>query len=83
MELGMISPLAYRRMRRHGISLDALRHLLRHGQVEKRLDGARLVYLACSLSGATRPEAPTRTLYAILDPAGEVLTVERRVRLGT
>lgn len=76
MKLGKISPLAFSRMRQRGISLDTLSHLLAHGQIERKFDdGARVVYLDCT------GHRPKRTLYAVVDAAGEVLTVERRVRL--
>ena len=39
--------------------------------------GARLVYLDCDTPGSA---ARGRKLYALLDAAGEVITVERRVR---
>lgn len=74
MKLGMISTLALARMKQRGISLATLRYLLAHGRVEKKCDGARLVYLECE------PHSGGRTLYALLDAAGEVITVERRVR---
>lgn len=75
MKLGKISPLAFSRMRQRGISLDTLNHLLAHGQVEKKFeDGAQVVYLDCT------DYRPKRTLYAVVDAAGEVLTVEKRVR---
>jgi hypothetical protein len=80
MKLGKISSLAFSRMRQRGISLDTLNHLLAHGQVEKKFDdGAQVVYLDCT--GPTRDHSPKRTLYAVVDAAGEVLTVEKRVRL--
>jgi hypothetical protein len=81
MKLGKISSLAFSHMKQRGISIDALNHLLAHGQVEKQFDGAQVVYLdnpAPSPSWAGRP-APR--LYAVMDAAGDVLTVERRVRL--
>lgn len=81
MKLGKISPLAFSRMRQRGISLDALSDLLAHGQVEKQLDGAQLVYLAPPAPGPGRVSRPTPRLYAVVDAAGEVLTVEKRVRL--
>ena len=81
MELGRISTLAFSRMKQRGITLATLRHLLAHGQVEKKPDGARLVYLDCNLPRPTRDGSPKRTLYAVLDAAGEVLTVEKRVRI--
>jgi hypothetical protein len=81
MELGKISTLAFNRMKRRGISLATLRHLLAHGHVEEQYDGARLVYLDSTLPHPIRDGSPRRTLYAVLDAAGEVLTVEKRVRL--
>ena len=75
MKLGKISPLAFSRMRERGISMDALNHLLAHGEIEKRFDdGAQVVTLDCA------DYRPKRTLYAVVDAAGEVLTVEKRVR---
>lgn len=44
--------------------------------VEKKPDGARLVYLNCNFPRPTRDGSPRRTLYAVLDASGEVLTVE-------
>ena len=82
MKLGKISTLAFNRMKRRGITLDTLRHLLAHGHVDVQLDGARLVYLDCTLPRPAREDSPRQMLYAVLDAAGEVLTVERRVRLG-
>lgn len=81
MELGRISTLAFSRMKQRGISLATLRHLLAHGIVEKKPDGARLVYLDCTLPRPAPSDKPKRTLYAVLDATGEVLTVEKRVRL--
>jgi hypothetical protein len=81
MKLGKISPLAFSRMKQRGISIDALHHLLAHGQVEKKLDGARVVYLDSPSPGPTWGGSPKPRLYAVLDAAGEVLTVEKRVRL--
>ncbi len=76
MKLGKISPLALSRMKRRGISLATLRYLLAEGRVERRLDGSRLVYL-----DMTAPDRGAgRTLYALVDAAGEVITVERRMR---
>ncbi len=74
MKLDKISTLALARMKQRGISLATLRYLLAHGRVEKKCDGARLVYLDNDAYGSGRK------LYAVLDAAGEVLTVERRVR---
>ena len=74
MKLGKISTLALARMKQRGISLATLRYLLTYGRVEKKCDGAKLVYLECE------PRSGGRTLYALLDAAGEVITVERRVR---
>lgn len=81
MKLGKISTLAFNRMRQRGITMDTLCHLLAHGHVEKKLDGAQLVYLDCTLPHPARDGRPKRMLYAVLDAAGEVLTVEKRVRL--
>lgn len=81
MKLGKISTLAMARMKQRGISLATLRYLLAHGRVEKKHDGARLVYLDCDAAILRRAHPfGGRTLYALLDPAGEVITVERRVR---
>lgn len=81
MKLGKISTLAMARMKQRGISLATLRYLLAHGRVEKKHDGARLVYLDydAAVHRGVRPYGG-RTLYALLDPEGEVITVERRVR---
>lgn len=81
MKLGKISPLAFSRMKQRGISIDALHHLLANGQVEKQFNGARVVYLDCPAPGPTRDGSAKRTLYAVVDAAGEVLMVEKRVRL--
>lgn len=81
MELGKISTLAFSRMKKCGISLDTLQYLLAHGHVERQHDGARLVYLDNPPPHPTRGGSPKRMLYAVLDAAGEVLTVETRVRL--
>jgi hypothetical protein len=81
MKLGKISPLAFSRMKQRGISIDALNDLLARGQVEKQLDGARVVYLDGAASEPSRFGNPLPRLYAVLDAAGEVLTVERRVRV--
>lgn len=80
MKLGKISTLALNRMKQRGISLATLRYLLAHGRVEKKCDGARLVYLDCAQPRPARDGGPGRTLYALVDAAGEVLTVEKRVR---
>ena len=77
MKLGKISTHAMARMKQRGISLATLRYLLAYGRVEKKCDGARLVYLDCDTPGSA---ARGRKLYALLDAAGEVITVERRVR---
>lgn len=80
-KLGKISPLAFSRMKQRGISIDALNHLLTHGQVEKQFDGAQVVYLDRPAPGPARAGRPQPRLYAVVDSAGEVLTVERRVRV--
>ena len=81
MKLGMISPLAFSNMKRRGISIDALNHLIAHGQVEMQFDGAQVVYLDSIVPGPTWAGRPQPRLYAVMDAAGEVLTVEKRVRL--
>ena len=83
MKLGKISPLAFSRMKQRGISIAALAHLISHGQVERQFDGARVVYLDAPASAAARAGRPQPRLYALLDASGDVLTVEKRVRLGT
>jgi len=83
MKLGKISPLAFSRMRQRGISIDALNDLLAHGQVERQADGAQVVYLDTPAPGPAWIRRPQPRLYAVLDAAGEVLTVEKRVRLRT
>ena len=81
MKLGKISPLAFSRMKQRGISIDALTHLLTHGQVEMQFDGAQVVYLDSPTPGPTWGDRPKPRLYAVVDAAGEVLTVEKRERL--
>ncbi|MFO7541818.1 MAG: hypothetical protein R6W97_03265 [Thiobacillus sp.] len=81
MKLGKISPLAFSRMKQRGISIDALNHLLAHGQVEQHFDGAQVVYLDAPPPEAALRGYPKPRLYAVLDAAGDVLTVERRVRV--
>jgi hypothetical protein len=81
MKLGKISPLAFSRMKQRGISIDALHQLLTHGQVEKQFDGAQVVYLDSPAPSLTWVGRPQPRLYAVVDAAGDVLTVERRVRL--
>ncbi|MGE5320417.1 MAG: hypothetical protein ACM3KD_09570 [Hyphomicrobiaceae bacterium] len=82
MKLGKISPLAFSRMKQRGISIDTLNDLLAHGQVEKQFDGAQVVYLDSPAPGPARGGSPKPRLYAVVDAAGEVLTVEKRVRPG-
>ena len=81
MKLGKISPLAFSHMKQRGISIDALHHLLAHRQVEKQLAGAQVVYLDSPTPGPAWGGSPKPRLYAVVDAAGEVLTVEKRVRL--
>ena len=81
MKLGKISSLAFSHMKRRGISIDALNDLLANGQVEKQFDGAQVVYLDSPAPGPTWGSSPKPRLYAVVDAAGDVLTVERRVRL--
>ena len=80
MKLGKISPLAFSHMKRRGISIATLNHLLAHGQSEKQYDGAQLVYLDSPALGPGWCRQPQPRLYAVVDAFGEVLTVERRVR---
>lgn len=81
MKLGKISTLAMARMKHRGISLATLRYLLAYGRVERKCDGARLVYLDsdAAVESGMHPHGG-RTLYALLDAEGEVITVERRMR---
>jgi hypothetical protein len=79
MKLGKISPFAYSRMKQRGISLATLHHLLAHGRVERQPDGARVISLDDAPGPAWRGH-PRPQLYAVVDAAGEVLTVEKRVR---
>lgn len=81
MKLGKISPLAFSRMKQRGISIAALNDLLARGQVEQHPDGAQVIYLDTPAPGPGRVSRPQPRLYAVVDAAGEVLTVERRVRL--
>ncbi|MHB1084910.1 MAG: hypothetical protein ACYCZA_08720 [Thiobacillus sp.] len=81
MKLGKISALAFSRMKQRGISIAALNDLLTHGQVEQHFDGGQLVYLDSPEPGPLWRGRPKPRLYAVLDAAGEVLTVEKRVRL--
>lgn len=81
MKLGKISPLAFSRMKACGISIDALNDLLAHGQIEEQFDGAQVVYLDSPTPSPTWAGRPQPRLYAVMDAAGDVLTVERRVRL--
>ncbi|OZA24789.1 MAG: hypothetical protein B7X93_11255 [Hydrogenophilales bacterium 17-61-9] len=81
MKPGKISALALSHMKQCGISIAALDDLITHGQVEKQFDGAQVVYLdspAPPWAGRPQPR-----LYAVMDATGEVLTVEKRVRLRT
>ncbi|MHB8981183.1 hypothetical protein [Thiobacillus sp.] len=81
MKLGKISPLAFSRMKQRGISIAALNELLARGQVEKQFDGAQVVYLDSPTPGPSWAARPQPRLYAVIDASGDVLTVERRVRL--
>jgi hypothetical protein len=81
MKFNKISPYAKVRMRHRGISMGTLVHLLDHGQVENKSDGTQLVHLENdSPSPIQAKRREPRTLYALVDPAGEVITVEFRVR---
>jgi hypothetical protein len=68
-------------MKQRGISIAALNDLIAHGQVEKQADGAQVVYLDSPTPGPSWAGRPAPRLYAVVDAAGDVLTVERRVRL--
>ena len=81
MKLGKISSLAFSHMKRRGISIDALNDLLTNGQVEKQFDGAQVIYLDSATTGSSWTGRPQPRLYAVVDATGEVLTVEKRVRL--
>ncbi|WP_018507940.1 hypothetical protein [Thiobacillus thioparus] len=81
MKLGKISALAFSHMKRRGISIDALNDLLANGQVEKQFDGAQVIYLDSPTPGPSWAGRPAPRLYAVVDAAGEVLTVEKRVRI--
>lgn len=82
MELNTISPYAKARMKCRGISINALEHLLAHGRVEALADGVRLVCLASGQYqlNPNRIPAGLRTLYALVDQTGDVITVDHRVR---
>lgn len=82
MKLGKISALARCHMKQRGISLTALDELIRRGEIECQLDGAQVVFLDHPPHAPARSGRPQPRLYAIVDAAGEVLTVERRVRRG-
>lgn len=81
MKLGKISALALSHMKQRGISIAALNDLITHGQVEKQFDGAQVVYLDSPIATPSRAGRPQPRLYAVMDATGEVLTVEKRVRL--
>ena len=82
----MFSPRADYLLTVHGMSmkdagiLDG--DLLARGQVERQFDGAQVVYLDSPTPNPSWTSRPTPRLYAVVDAAGDVLTVERRVRLG-
>ncbi len=81
MKLGKISALAMSHMKQRGISIAALNDLITRGQVERQFDGAQIVYLDSPAAPPSWAGRPQPRLYAVMDAAGEVLTVERRVRL--
>jgi hypothetical protein len=81
MKLGKISSLAFSHMKQRGISIATLNDLLARGQVERQFDGAQVVYLDSPTPGPSWIGRPKPRLYAVVDAAGEVLTVEKRVRL--
>lgn len=79
-KLGKISALALSHMKRRGITIAALDDLIAHGQVETQLDGAQIVYLDAPVPAPAWSGRPQPRLYAVMDAAGEVLTLEKRVR---
>ena len=81
MKLGKISSLALSHMKQRGITIAALDDLITHGQVEKQFDGAQVVYLDSPAPGPSWAGRPQPRLYAVMDAAGDVLSLERRVRL--
>lgn len=81
MKLGKISALALSHMKQRGISIAMLNDLINHGQVEKQFDGAQVVYLDTPAPPRLWAGRPQPRLYAVMDAAGDVLTVEKRVRL--
>lgn len=81
MKLGKISSLAFSRMKQCGLSIAALDDLLTRGQAERQFDGAQIIYLDTPAPAPTWTGRPQPRLYAVLDAAGDVLTVEKRVRL--
>lgn len=80
MKLGKISAFAYSRMKQRGLTIAALNELLSHGQVERQFDGARIIYLDAPTPQPNWAGRPQPRLYAVVDAAGDVLTVEKRVR---
>lgn len=79
-KLGKISALAFSRMKQCGLSIATLNDLIARGQAERQFDGAQVIYLDSPAPGPNRACRPQPRLYAVLDAAGEVLTVEKRVR---
>lgn len=79
-KLGKISALALSHMKRRGISIAALDDLIARGQVETQFDGAQIVYLDTPSPVPAWSGRPQPRLYAVMDAAGEVLTLEKRVR---
>jgi hypothetical protein len=73
MKLGRISSHARIKMKRQGMSEAALEGLLENGRVEYDGVGGRIVYLDPAPTGLrARTE---RHAYAVLDGAGEVITI--------
>ena len=64
--------LDFSRIKQRGISIDALTHLLPHGQVEKQFDSAQVMYLDSPTPSPTWGSGPKPRLYAVVDVAGEV-----------
>ncbi|MDA8382528.1 MAG: hypothetical protein M0037_05590 [Betaproteobacteria bacterium] len=80
MQWNTVSPYAKVRMKRKGITLDALRHLLAHGEIQPLGDGVRLVCLCTPAPAPLRHPARRGTLYALVDAGGDVIAVDHRVR---
>src|SRR3569832_1279625 len=81
MKLGKISSLAFSHMKRRGNTNNTHNDQHTNRQIEKQFDGAQGIYLDSPTPGPSWAGRPTPRLYAVVDAAGEVLTVEKRVRI--